>query len=109
MMDKLPAGFSRFLAALDFHLDTPKEIAIVGSPKGEDVGVLLREVHRRYLPNKVLAVLDPEGGVEAVEREVPLLAGKTQVEGKATAYLCENYTCQAPTNDLTGFAKLLDG
>jgi uncharacterized protein YyaL (SSP411 family) len=109
MMDKLPAGFSRFLAALDFHLDTPKEIAVVGSPKEKDVDQLLREVHRRYLPNKVLAVLDPDAGVEAVGGEVPLLAGKTQVEGKATAYLCENYTCQAPTNDLTGFAKLLDG
>ena len=29
--------------------------------------------------------------------------------GKATAYLCENYVCQLPTNDLETFRRQLDG
>ncbi|MFQ5912532.1 MAG: thioredoxin domain-containing protein [Nitrospinota bacterium] len=109
MMEKAPAGFSRFLVALDFYLDTPKEIALVGPPGAEETQSLLREVHRRYLPNKVLALLDPEADAEAVGQEVPLLAGKTRLDGKTTAYVCENFTCQSPTHDLDLFAKLLDG
>ncbi|MEE8110726.1 MAG: thioredoxin domain-containing protein [bacterium] len=109
MMEKLPAGFSRFFAAVDFYLDTPKEIAIVGSRDADDTRNLLREVHRRYLPNKVLALLDPEADAESAGKEVPLLAGKTQLNGKAAAYVCENYTCRAPTNDVGQFAELLGG
>ena len=106
-MEKVPSGSARFLAALDFYLDTPKEVAVVGAPGAEETRDFLREAHRRYLPNRVLALLDPAADAEAVGKEVPLLAGKTQLNGKTTAYVCENYTCQAPTQNPDQFVKLL--
>ena len=33
-------------------------------------------------------------------RLAPYTEGMTMHEGKATAYICENYTCKAPVNDL---------
>ena len=108
VMEKAPSGLARFLAALDFHLDTPKEVAVVGPPGAEETRGLLRQVHRRYLPNRVLALLDPDESAEAVGKEVPLLAGKTRLNGRTTVYVCENYTCRAPTHDLEQFERLLE-
>jgi uncharacterized protein YyaL (SSP411 family) len=54
-MEKLPSAFGRLLAALDFHLSRPKEVALVGGPEAEDTKTLLSVIFDRYLPNKVVA------------------------------------------------------
>ena len=64
-------------------------------------------VRQRYQPNQVIALMDPASDTKAISEEVPLLAGKIQLEGQATAYLCENYACQAPTNRIEEFSELL--
>ena len=38
---------------------------------------------------------------------LPALESMTALGGKATAYVCENYTCKLPTADLDRFAQLL--
>ena len=92
------------LCELDFLLSIPKEIAIAGQRESEDTQAALTAIHSRFVPNKVLA-LASDG--EDVSDLIPLLESKTQVEGKATIYVCENYTCQAPTTDVEELAALL--
>ena len=99
-----PSGSAQMLCELDFLLSTPKEIAIAGQRESEDTQTALTAVHSRYIPNKVLA-LASDG--EDVSDLIPLLEGKTQVDNKATIYVCENYTCQAPTTDVEELGELL--
>ena len=99
-----PSGSAQMLCELDFLLSTSKEIAIAGQPESGDTQTALAAVHSRYIPNKVLA-LASDG--EDVSDLIPLLEGKTQVDSKATIYVCENYTCQAPTTDVEELAELL--
>ena len=99
-----PSGSAQMLCELDFLLSTPKEIAIAGYWENEDTQAALAAVHNRYVPNKVIALA---GDGEDVSDLVPLLEGKTRVDGKATIYVCENYTCQAPTTDVEELAELL--
>ena len=66
---------------------------------------LLREVWTRYLPNKIVAQTR-EGDARAAEI-VPLLRERPMIEGLATAYVCENYTCQRPTNAAEELGKQL--
>ena len=47
-------------------------------------------------------------GDEALANLVPLLRDRGTLEGKPTAYLCENYTCQRPVNDAAELAAQLD-
>ena len=60
-MARVPEGFGNWLGALDFHLSSPHEIAVVGPLDDGDTRALLSVVHGRYLPNRVLAGFDPAG------------------------------------------------
>ena len=99
-----PSGSAQMLCELDFLLSTPKEIAIAGQQASDDTQAALRSIHSRFIPNKVLAFAADN---EDVTDLIPLLESKTQVDGKATIYVCENYTCKAPTTDLAELAELL--
>ena len=106
LMGRYPSGFGRFLAALDFHIGSPVEVAVVWAGDGPpaELAPLLAEVFRRYLPNRVLT-----GGVEGSGGELPLLAGKRARAGRPTAYVCERYACQAPTTEPGELGGQLDG
>jgi uncharacterized protein YyaL (SSP411 family) len=105
-MEKLPGGFGRLLAALDFHLSRPREVAIIGDPDSPDTRALVETVYARYLPNKVVAGRAPED--EEPAGLLPLLADRPTRDGKATAYVCEGYACQMPTAEPEELRHQLD-
>jgi len=104
-LTRYASAFGRLLGALDFYLSTPKEIAIIGDHEAEETRSLLREVWTRYLPNKIVAqaLEDDERAAELV----PLLSERKMIDGQATAYVCENYTCQKPVTRPEELAKQL--
>ena len=102
---RYPSGFGRALGALDFHLSQPKEIAIIGKLSSPDTQELQREVWSRYLPNKVVAVGTENDQVAADVS--PLLRDRPSVDEHATAYICENYTCQAPVTSARELSKMI--
>jgi uncharacterized protein YyaL (SSP411 family) len=106
LMGRYPSGFGRFLGALDFHLGSPVEVALVWAPGSTpaDRERLIGEVFRRYLPNRVVT-----GAIEGAGGDLPLLAGKRAFGGRPTAYVCERYACQAPTTDPAELGSQLDG
>jgi uncharacterized protein len=104
-LTRYPSAFGRLFAALDFYLSTPKEIAIIGPRDDAQTLALTREVWRRYVPNKVLAQA-VETDTSAAEL-VPLLRGRPMVNGAATAYVCEHYTCQKPATTAAELAAQL--
>ena len=95
-MEKQPFGFSHMLAAVDFYLEKPKEIVLVaerGAPATEE---LIKRIGSFYLPNRTLRIVSPG---EPLEKVSPLLKGKKQVDGKPTAYVCQNFTCSLPITE----------
>jgi uncharacterized protein YyaL (SSP411 family) len=89
---RYPQAFGRTLAALEFYFNPVKEIVVVGK-KGNE---LEREIWREFLPNKVVVL--SESAEDDVEF-TPLLEGRNTIEGKPTAFVCENFTCQKPVVD----------
>ncbi|MBI2172271.1 MAG: thioredoxin domain-containing protein [Chloroflexi bacterium] len=106
VMARAPLGFAQWLCALDFHLSAPKEIAVVGPREDPTTQALLAEVYTRFLPNKVLTGFDPQASPEAAD-EVPLLEDKYMVEGKPSAFVCQNYACLLPATEPETFAEQL--
>jgi len=104
MMAQYPLGFGQWLQALSFALSPPREIAIVGDPKVADTQALLGVVRSGYRPFQVVAL----GAPSAQSPAVPLLQDRGLVEGHAAAYVCRDFTCQAPVTQPKVLQHLLD-
>jgi len=109
VLKRSPTALSEMLLAVDFRLDTPKEILIVTPPGpgggAGGAGPLLTALRRAFVPNRVLVVVQEGEALAALSRIVPLVQGKTAHNGKATAYVCENRVCDLPTTDPAVFAR----
>jgi uncharacterized protein YyaL (SSP411 family) len=101
-----PSGYTQFLCALDFALGPTKEIVIAGEPGADDTKQILKEIRRRFLPGKVV-ILHPEKD-KSIEEIIGFVKEQKAIDGKATTYICENYACKAPANDMNQIKKLLD-
>jgi uncharacterized protein len=87
LLPRAPSAFGWALCALDLHLSPPRELAIVGGA-GSDVA---RAALSGFDPNTVIAFGPAD--------DVPLLEGKTLVDGKPAVYACERFACRAPVTD----------
>ena len=102
-MARHPAAFGHALGVADLLVHGAVELAIVGDPAAADFRALTRAAAERYVPSLVLA-----GGAERKSAEIPLLADRPATNGRATAYVCRNYTCDAPVTDAAALATRLD-
>ena len=106
LLAQYPSGMGRWLAALDFYLHQPKEIALVGSREDPATKALLEVVYNRYLPNKVVAGTDEEDPMGS--HPLPLLRYRARVQGQPAVYVCESYVCQLPVTEPEALARQLE-
>jgi uncharacterized protein YyaL (SSP411 family) len=102
-MAKNPFGFAHMIGLADFYLRKPREIVIVGGSNDSATAELRARIHGAYLPNKTVVVTDP-----ASAQCLPIAEGKTQVDGRVTAYVCHDYTCSPPVTSWSALEPLLD-
>lgn len=101
-----PSGYTQFLCALDFALGPTKEIVVTGEPDMDDTKQILMEIWKRFLPRKVLLLHSPKD--KSLEEIASFVKEQHPVHGRATAYICENYTCKAPATDINIILQLLE-
>lgn len=89
-----PLGFAQWLIAMDYALSPRLSLAVVGDPEDRATRDLIGVWEEGYHPHGVVAAGLLSGG-----DDVPLLRGRPQLEGHATAYLCGNAACEAPTTE----------
>jgi uncharacterized protein YyaL (SSP411 family) len=92
LLPRAPQAFGWALCALDLHLSPPRELAIVGAPDSD----VSRAALRSFDPNAVVAFGPAD--------DVPLLEGKTLVDGNAAVYVCERFACRAPVTEASELA-----
>ena len=95
-LEQIPHAHAWLLCALDFLQGPAREVVIAG-PSPEP---LLRALRGGFYPNKVVAFADGKA-------KLPLLEGRGPVQGKATAYVCENRACKLPVTEPGKLLELL--
>ena len=100
-----PTSMPRMLAAVDFLLDKPKEIVIVKPTVDATAEPLLAKLRAAFVPNRVLSVVTQGNDLERQQQVIPLLQFKIAIDGKVTAYVCEQQACALPTADPAVFAQ----
>jgi len=102
-----PVALPEMLAACEFRMSEASEIIFAGEREGTDTAALVGALYRRFLPNKVVLLVDSPETREWLSRGNPPVASMRSVDGRATAYVCRNYTCQLPVNTVEKFLELI--
>ncbi len=102
-LEKMPYAMPQMLVALDYALHKPKQIIIAGREKDNTAEYMLREVYKRFIPNKVLVKIDPLNA----PKSLTFASGVVINEPVTTAYVCENFACRLPVETIEEFTELL--
>ncbi len=102
-----PTALPQMLCALEASRAKPRQIVIAGPPAGNEAKELLREVHARFIPNKLLLAADGGPGQAWLGERLEFLRTVKPIEGRATAFVCEDFVCQLPTSDPKKVRELL--
>jgi uncharacterized protein YyaL (SSP411 family) len=97
----------QMLLALDLQLGPTYEMVLAGDPRQEQMQGALRDLHRRFLPNKVLAAALGEPKFKPPALLADLLAGKAPTS-EPILYVCEGFACQEPAEGAAAIEKALD-
>lgn len=101
-----PSAFTRFLTSLDFILGESFEIIISGRKESADTILMIREIEKHFIPNKVIILNDKNGA--DVSEIIPFLKDYTQIDNAATVYVCKNYVCNLPVSNPDALKKMLN-
>jgi uncharacterized protein YyaL (SSP411 family) len=101
------SAMPQMLVALDLTLSNPRQIVIAGDGESAESRALLAEVHRHFVPNKILLLADGGGGQKYLGERLEAVREMKPVEGRPAAYVCENFSCKTPVTDPKGLGELL--
>jgi hypothetical protein len=96
---QIPSAMTQMLCAVDFSLVKPRQIVIAGAPEAADTKALLGEVRASFSPNQIVLLADGGAGQKWLGEKLDFIKTAAPVKGKAAAYVCENFVCQAPITD----------
>ena len=106
VLKEMPSGFTALLSAVDFAIGPTFEIVVAGDSGAIDAAELSRTVHDMYIPNKVL-LFKPTDDPSIITEIAPFIVMHQKVAGRAAAYVCRNFTCDAPVTDSAELQKAL--
>lgn len=97
-----PSSSPQLLSAAWLSQSPPMQVIVAGDPSGGDTKAMLRAARSRFLPDSVTMLASPE-----LARLIPSAGSMPALEGRATAYVCRNFTCDLPVNNLAELNALL--
>lgn len=103
-VERSPYSHSYFMMAALFSKTPIKEV-VIAAQNMDEAKELLREVNERFLPFSTVLL---NTGDEELTRMVPFLKGQNTIDCKPTAYVCRNFACSLPVNDIDDFARMLE-
>ncbi|HCF71742.1 MAG TPA: hypothetical protein DER33_09215 [Syntrophomonas sp.] len=102
---EIPSGHTFYLMAVALYLSRPQEIVIAGKDGDADTLKMLKILHSVMNPFTLAAFKDI--GDDKLDALIPHTVGMKMVDGKASAYICEDFSCRQPINNVAEFQKAL--
>ena len=102
-----PVTLPQMLVALDASLAKPRQVVIAGPRDSAATRALLREVHARFLPDKILLLADGGAGQKWLGERLEFIRSAAPIDGQPAAFVCEDFVCQLPTTEPAKLRELL--
>ena len=106
-LSHFPSAMPQMLVTLDYLLTKPRQIVIAGAKDAFETKALLTQVNRYFLPKTVLFLADGGEGQKYLGEKNEAIRAMSPIDGKAAAYVCENFACKAPVTEPKQLAELL--
>ncbi|MDR9501915.1 MAG: thioredoxin domain-containing protein [Desulfurivibrionaceae bacterium] len=102
-----PFGRPALAAAYDLYSQNPSQIILAGNPEAADTKEMLALINSLYLPTTLLLLADNGPGQRLLEQQLPFMKEMTALDNRATAYLCQDFSCKKPVQSVAELAALL--
>jgi uncharacterized protein YyaL (SSP411 family) len=89
-LEGAPDAYTYFLSAVAFLMGPSYSVVLVGDLNQKDTSDMLDALKQHYLPTTVITL----------KQSSKASLGYSQIEGKATAYVCRDQTCLPATNNI---------
>ena len=103
-----PSGYTQFLCSLDFALGPSYEVVVVGPSAGDGTKKMLNALKRRFMPNQVVLFRPSDRDSSDIDEIAGFIRDHVPRDGKATAYVCLDHACKAPTTDVDEMLAFLE-
>jgi len=104
---RLPTAMPQMLVALDFASAKAKQIVIAGKADDANTRELLRELNSHFIPNKIVLFADGGAGQQWLGERLEFIKTAAPINGKAAAFVCENFVCKLPATDVQKLRETL--
>ncbi len=102
-----PSAYTFMMSALAFASGPSFEVVIVGSKQNTGTQAFFDALYQLYLPNTVVLLRETENGQAAIDNFSEFVQSHQQRDGKPTAFVCQNFSCQLPTTRPEKMVELL--
>ncbi|MCG8606063.1 thioredoxin domain-containing protein [bacterium] len=106
-VSRAPIGHTQLMSAITFAVGPTYEVVVAGEIDKDDTKAMLAALQRAYFPNKVTVFRPTNSPTPDIVKIASYTEYQKSINGKATAYVCQNYACNAPTNEVQEMLKLL--
>jgi uncharacterized protein YyaL (SSP411 family) len=84
-----------------------RQVVVVGDPAAQETAALRAAVASAYLPFHLVISLDSTADTTPLRASLPLIAEMSALNGRSTAYVCQDFRCEAPVQDPEGLRSQL--
>src|SRR5216684_7266068 len=101
------SAHTALLLGLDFSLGPSFEIVLAGENGAPDLNAFRAALAGQFVPNKVVLLRPAREAAPLVTAIAAFTKPQVAIRNRATAYVCTNFICKLPTNDVNAMVKLL--
>ncbi len=103
-----PLAYTQLMVALDFDVGPSYEVVVAGDSQAADTKAMLKALMTQFMPNKIALLRPSEQESPDIIHLAEFTRYQSSIEGKATAYVCFNHSCEFPSTDITKMLGLLN-
>jgi uncharacterized protein YyaL (SSP411 family) len=107
-VDRAPEAYTQLLSGVDLALGPSYQTVVCGDVFSADTREMLQALNTAYLPSNVVIFRQADAEDAEFSDIVSGTRDKKCVNGKPTAYVCQNYSCRAPTTDTSEMLRTLE-
>src|SRR4030042_3353532 len=97
---QMPSAYTQFMTAVDFAIGPSYELVIAGRSGSDDTREMIKALRRPFIPNMVTILRPIEEKEPGIDRLAGFVKDHIGINDRATAYVCLNNSCRAPTTEV---------